>query len=67
MEVILYSTGCPKCHVLEKKLQEKNIEYDVFEPHVVELLSMGITEVPVLKVDDEMMLFKDAVNWIKEH
>ena len=24
MEIILYSTNCPKCKILEKKLTEKN-------------------------------------------
>ena len=28
MNVILYSTHCPKCCVLEKKLKQKNISYD---------------------------------------
>ena len=27
MEVILYSTGCPKCQVLEKKMHQKNINF----------------------------------------
>ena len=25
--IILYTTGCPRCHVLETKLKQKNIEY----------------------------------------
>lgn len=31
MEIILYSTHCPKCKVLEKKLQMANITYTVFD------------------------------------
>ena len=31
METILYSTHCPKCKVLEKKLQMANITYTVFD------------------------------------
>ena len=27
MEVILYSTHCPKCNILEKKLDLGNIKY----------------------------------------
>ena len=27
MMVTLYSTGCPRCTVLEKKLEQKKIEY----------------------------------------
>ena len=28
MSVVLYSTHCPRCNVLEKKLQQKNISYE---------------------------------------
>ena len=27
--VVLYSTGCPKCKVLEKKLNADKIEYSI--------------------------------------
>ena len=27
MDVVLYSTGCPKCKVLKKKLDAKDIKY----------------------------------------
>jgi glutaredoxin len=27
--ITLYSTGCPKCKVLETKLNNKNIEFNV--------------------------------------
>ena len=27
MDIILYSTGCPKCKILKKKLEDKNIDY----------------------------------------
>lgn len=25
--VVVYSTGCPKCQILKKKLEEKDIEF----------------------------------------
>lgn len=65
MEVVLYSTGCPKCTVLKKKLQAKNIEFTEIND-VDTMLKMGLDEVPVLKVDDQMMPFKKAVEWVKE-
>lgn len=65
MGIVLYSTGCPKCNVLKKKLAEKNIEYDEFTS-VEKMISMGITEVPVLGVEGKMLNFKEAVDWIKE-
>jgi len=65
MEVVLYSTGCPKCTVLKKKLQAKNIEFTEIND-VDTMLKMGLDEVPVLKVDNQMMPFKKAVEWVKE-
>lgn len=65
MEVVLYSTGCPKCTVLKKKLQAKNIEFTEIND-VDTMLQMGLDEVPVLKVDNQMMPFKKAVEWVKE-
>ena len=29
MSVILYSTNCPRCNVLKKKLEEKKVEFDI--------------------------------------
>lgn len=29
-KIILYTNHCPRCTILEKKLQEKNISYETF-------------------------------------
>ncbi len=63
MKIILYSTGCPKCGVLKKKLLEKNIDYTE-NSSVNEMLELGIKEVPVLSVEGMLMHFKDAVDWV---
>lgn len=63
MNVILYSTGCPRCKVLESKLDEKGITYSVVD-NVDKMLSMGMTTMPVLEVDGVRMNFKEAINWI---
>ena len=31
MKVILYSTHCPRCNVLEEKLEDEDIEYTIVE------------------------------------
>lgn len=64
MQVILYSTHCPRCKVLETKLQKKNIEYTE-ETDVQKMLSLGIKGAPALKIDDKILSFKEAVDWIK--
>lgn len=63
--VTLYSTGCPKCGILKKKLNEKSIGF-VEEMSVEKMLELGITQVPVLCVDGVLMDFKSAVDWVRE-
>lgn len=63
MTIILYSTGCPRCEVLKKKLAEKSINYTEITS-VEKMLDMGIKEVPVLSVSGSLMNFKDAVGWV---
>lgn len=61
-DIILYSTDCPKCNVLKRKLDEKSVSYT--ENHSVEeMLSLGVMSVPVLRVNGELMNFTEAVTW----
>ena len=66
MNIVLYSTGCPKCSVLKKKLDEKNVEYSV-ETDENKMTKLGITTVPVLSVDGAYLSFTGAVQWLKEY
>ena len=65
ISIILYSTGCPKCSILKKKLEEKKIPYDTVTD-IEEMISLGINEVPVLSVNGELMSFSNAVKWVNE-
>lgn len=65
MQVILYSTGCPKCKVLVAKLNAKNIKYNTVSDVGI-IISKGISTVPVLEVNGTIMDFKTAVEWINE-
>ena len=63
MKVILYSTHCPKCTVLEKKLNQKNIQYDIVTD--IDLMQeKGFLSLPVLDVDGDIMDFGDAIKWV---
>ena len=64
-EIILYSTGCPKCRILETKLQSKGIYYTK-NTSVDEMTKLGFTNVPMLKVDNDYLDFGDAVRWVNE-
>lgn len=62
--VILYTTHCPRCQVLEKKMQQKGIEYTV-EENIDVMTQLNIKTVPMLQVDcGPLMDFVQANNWV---
>ncbi len=63
--IILYSTNCPKCKVLEQKLDKKGVLYSVNDS-VEEMLDMGITTVPMLSVYGKLLDFAQAVEWVNK-
>ena len=65
MNIILYSTGCPKCNVLKKKLDMAKIEYEICEDKDV-MEQKGFMSAPMLEVDEVVMDFGLAVKWIAE-
>ncbi len=65
MDIILYSTHCLLCEILEEKLQVKNIKYTEVND-VALMLNKGIKNVPVLEVNGEMMDFLTACEWVKK-
>ena len=65
-KVILYEHGCPNCLRLKKQLDEKGIQYEDITD--IELMkSKGFTSAPKLEVDGEILDFKSAIKWVKEH
>ena len=62
-EIILYSTGCPKCRVLKYKLDEKKISYTE-NKSIEDMLKLGINEAPILKVNDALLNFYQAINYV---
>lgn len=62
--VTLYSTHCPKCNVLEKKLKQKNISYkEVTDVDIMK--EKAYLSVPVLEIDGVSMDFKTAFNYVE--
>jgi len=64
--VTFYSTHCPKCAVLEKKLQQNNISYEEINDVNV-MTQKGYKSVPMLEVDGVSMDFNEAVKWINNN
>lgn len=75
MQVILYTIDCPKCLVLEKKLRDKGIEYQVCKDKDL-MIQLRFNEMPMLRIvtlDDNgewsgmtNLNFTQAVKWINE-
>ena len=63
--IILYSTNCPKCKILEQKLKSKNIRYSEFTD-VDKMIEMGFSVMPMLEVDGVIMDFGTANKWVNE-
>ena len=65
--VVLYSTNCPKCKILESKLVQKNITFElVTGDDAVEAISnKGFMSAPILEVDGENMEFNAAIGWLQ--
>ena len=65
MNIVLYSTHCPRCVVLEKKLKQKEIDYDEVDDISI-MERKEFLSVPILEVDGKIMDFKEANDWINK-
>lgn len=64
-DFVLYSTGCPKCKVLEKKLKSKNVDF-VIESDIEPVAKLGYTSAPILwyRNADKYYTFSEAVKFV---
>lgn len=61
-DLILYTTGCPRCKQLEKKLKEKGVEYTKVTD-TNKMIEMGLFEVPMLEVNGKRLDYQMALHW----
>ena len=61
----LYTTNCPKCKVIEQKLEVKGLNYIKVED-IEEMKKLNILSVPVLEIDGCFYDFVNAVKYINE-
>lgn len=65
IKVTFYSNDCPRCKILQQKLDEKGVMYEKVSD--VEIMKQkGFMSVPMLEVDGKIMTYLEAINWIKE-
>lgn len=63
MEVVFYSTHCPRCEVLSKKMEKKGITFTEVND-VKEMRQLGFMSVPMLSVDGQIMDFSASIEWL---
>ena len=63
--IILYTTHCPQCEILEKKLKAKNLQYQVCDD-IDTMLMKGFRAAPNLEVDGTVYNFRDAIIWVNQ-
>ncbi len=68
-EIVLFTTHCPKCKVLEKKLKDSGLAFRVEEDQakILEVAQRhNITMAPFLLHGDTVLNFSEAVKWVNE-
>lgn len=65
--ITIYSTGCPRCKILLKKLEGIGMtDYNLITD-IKEMEEVGITAVPMMKIDDGPLLnFNKAIEWVNK-
>lgn len=61
--ITLYTTHCPRCKVLKAKLDGENIDYKVVEGEEA-IREKGFVTTPLLEVDDKVLTFTEAMQWV---
>lgn len=62
----LFSTGCEKCKILEKKLEDKNIKFEIIND-IEEIKKTGYNSAPLLEVDGKMLDFMKAIQYVNKN
>lgn len=65
MRIILYTIDCPKCKILEKKLNMNNIQYDICKDTKL-MEEKNIQKLPMLSIDERLYSYKEAVDLINK-
>ena len=60
-----YTIDCPRCKVLERKLDEKNIDYEkITSFNKYEFAKNGYHMMPILEVDGKFYEYSEAIKYI---
>ena len=65
MKVKLYTTHCPKCKILEERLNAKKVKYEVID-NIEELQKMNFKSVPNLEIDGKIYNYLDSIRYLNK-
>ena len=65
MGVILYTTNCPQCMMLEGALKNKKVPFQTVYGEE-EIIKRGYRSAPILEHDGKTMSFAEAVRWVNQ-
>ena len=60
--ITLYSTHCPKCIILERKLIERNIDFEMCDD-IDLMIEKGFQEAPYLEIQDDTLGIHETLNF----
>lgn len=65
--IIVYGliSGCPLCENLKRQLKAKNISY-TYNTNKNEMHELGITKVPAMQINNEILNYPKALRWVQE-
>ena len=63
MGIVLYTTNCPQCMMLEGALKNKGLSFQTVYGEE-EILKRGYHSAPILEADGKTMSFAEAVRWV---
>lgn len=62
-EVILYTTHCPKCRILENELSKKKIDFTIIDD-VDYMIQKGVSSIPMMEINGKLKNYNEAIRWI---
>lgn len=64
--MVLYTVGCVKCNILEKRLKKNGFNFQVSDD-VNYLIEKGFQNAPVLEVNGKLYKYEDAMDMLKKY
>jgi hypothetical protein len=61
----LYTIDCPKCKILEEKLTDAHISFEVCRDRAT-MMTMGLDFLPALDIDGTILNFKESIDWVRK-